>query len=129
MGTPKNHPVNVTMNDWMRSQEKRVMHEERRPRVTTAADILGPGFGPTATPLLDWNAEEARFNGFFYSEGDATNAPHDDAMLWMGTVISTGHHAIQVVYSHGDGPIEQWMRSVHIHENNLPSFTAWAQAV
>ena len=34
------------MPDWMREVEKRVLHEERRPNIRTASDLMGPGLSP-----------------------------------------------------------------------------------
>ena len=125
MSTPRNGPVAGSMDDWMRGQEKRVMREERRPRISSASDLLGPGFGPTATELTDWNAEEARFNGFFYSAGDAENVPLPGYYWWMGLAISTGNHTLQIVWSHGPGETMVFQRQVHVHDNQMPSFAPW----
>lgn len=125
MASPKGHPVPQTMDDWMRSQEKRTMHEERRPRVATAQDLLGPGFGPRATRISDWNVEEARFNGFFWSTGDALNTPAANYMAWMGLAITTGHHTVQVLWSHGSAPTLAFTRQIHVHANEMPSFMPW----
>jgi len=78
------------MDEWMTQQEKRVAHEERRPLVRTAADIMGPGLAPHATPVSDWNSEETRFNGIFYSEPDigVQHSP-DPASLWIGVSYAT----------------------------------------
>ena len=43
MGGPNGWRIRRHRLDWMREQEKRVLHEERRPMVTTASDLLGPG--------------------------------------------------------------------------------------
>lgn len=124
MGTPTNWSHPEDLSTWMRHQEKRVMHESRRPQISQASDLLGPGFGPQATYLSDWNAEEARFNGFFYSDGDATNAPTSDPEVWLGLVISSGEHVQQVAWAHG-GSSEVYQRAVHIHSNQMPVYATW----
>lgn len=83
----RNWPVAQTQADWMRQQEKRVLHQERRPSAASASDLLGPGFGPTAVELVDWNSDEAAFNGFFWSGPGAINSPDPNA-YWLGTIIS-----------------------------------------
>lgn len=55
--------------------QKRLMRQERRPSITSAAQILGPGAGPFAILLSDWNEEAGTFNGIFYSVPGAFNAP------------------------------------------------------
>jgi hypothetical protein len=62
---------------------KRVMRLERRPAVTNASQLLGPGAAPYAVLLNDWNDEAATFNGIFYTEPEAANSP-DDTMYWIG---------------------------------------------
>ena len=75
-----------SMSDYMRQQEKRLLHEERRPLIRSAAALLGPGFAPFAVPLVDWNADETLFNGHFYSDAGAQNSP-DILRAWIGTVL------------------------------------------
>ena len=84
-------------NDWpipqdavayFRSIEKRLARNERRAAPVSATDLLGPGFSAKAVAIFDWEAEEATFNGFFYSEPGALHAP-DAEQAWTGIVI--GH--------------------------------------
>lgn len=79
-------PINFEM--WVQQIEKRIMRVERRPAVTHASQILGPGAGPFAILLNDWNEESATFNGIYYSAPDARNTPDDPAgastMHWLG---------------------------------------------
>lgn len=62
--------------------------QDRRTRIPNASQILGPGLGPRATLLTDWNAEETTFNGIFYSEAGSLNSP-DSADGWIGTSFTT----------------------------------------
>lgn len=124
MGTPKDWPHSIDMGDWMRQQEKRTMREERRPHVTKASDIMGPGIAPRAVVITDWNSETARsFNGFFYSAIGADNSP-DDTKAWLGLTLSTGDHIQQVAWSHGVGVVEGFVRTGHEH-NASAEFSAW----
>src|SRR6478752_56618 len=87
----------ITGVDWARGLEKRLLHEERRPAVSTAADIMGPGLGPFAVQLFDWNIDEATFNGMWFSEPGALNAP-SVSDYWAGySVGSDVGYGIQVV--------------------------------
>ena len=75
----------LTGEDWMRDVEKRILHEERRPNIQTASDLLGPGIAPFSIWIDDWNAPETAFNGFFHSEPGAFNVP-SNTRYWMGPV-------------------------------------------
>jgi len=79
-----------TFADLQRNTEKRVLSQERRPQVRTAADILGPGIAPYAVEILDWNGDETSFNGFFWSQPGAINSPDPANSKWyMGQVEAT----------------------------------------
>ena len=77
-----------TAADWMRQVEKRILHEERRPGIRSAADLMGPGVGPYSVWINDWNTSETSFNGFFHSDPGALNTP-DSSRYWMGTSQAT----------------------------------------
>lgn len=87
MSNSNNWRIPQTADDWMRSQEKRIMREERRASPLSAADLLGPGMSSHAVELMDWDAEEATFNGFFFSREGALNSPDGDK-AWVGQVIA-----------------------------------------
>lgn len=87
MTTPTGQRISQDAGDWMRQQEKRVAHEARRPSVKRASDLLGPGLGPFAVEVSDWNAPETEFNGFFYSRPGSLHTP-DDTLWWMGQTIA-----------------------------------------
>lgn len=88
--------ISTDFLSWMQQFEKRMMRVERRPAVTTAAQIMGPGAGPYAVLVNDWNAEEATFVGVFSSEPGAVHGPDEDAGLalpaddyyWMGETFA-----------------------------------------
>jgi len=75
--------VRVTFEDQLREYERRHLHEERRPLLTSAADVLGPGIAPQAVELADWNDESILFTGFYFSRPGAANSP-DPAKAWLG---------------------------------------------
>lgn len=108
---------------YFRHQEKRILSEQRRPIVRKAADILGPGFAPYATQIDDWNADAAAFNGYFWSVGNADNAPEDIGAgeTWLGWSISQGQTGVQRVYNPAvlDGWTRSWevMSGVRVYGN------------
>lgn len=119
----------VSGGQWMRTQEKRINRQERRPSVNTAQDLLGPGFAPTAQRLLDWNSDEATFNGIFYSEPGAVNSP-DDTRFWIGTVVSQSNEfGIQrVMEFHLTAPsLTEYVRAFYLTSGSAHRFySAWA---
>lgn len=96
---------------YLRHTEKRILKEQRRPIVRKGSDILGPGFAPYATEISDWNANAATFNGYFWSAGDATNAPDDigSSEMWLGWSVSQGTRGIQRAYN--PALMDGWTRS------------------
>lgn len=129
MATPKDWRIADSAEDWMRGQEKRMMHEERRPRITRAADLLGPGFGPYATEVTDWSSESARFNGFFYCGLGSANSP-DGTKRWMGLVIGAPDgHGVQMVWSYDPAstdPSLHYTRTFRTPAGTITLYTAWS---
>lgn len=81
----------INGHDWMRNVEKRMAHEERRPRITSAQELLGPGFSPYAVETQDWNADELTFNGFWYSTPGALHSPDPtNSKYYMGYTEGNG---------------------------------------
>jgi hypothetical protein len=101
------------------------MHEERRPRVSRASDILGPGFAPQAVQVLDWNSTNLLYNGFFYSEPGAANAPEPDVHFLGINIATVDGHGIQVVWSHHEGVTRNYTREMHAHSNSIPAWAPW----
>ena len=77
----------IDFADWMRDQQRRNSAQERRPMVTTASDLMGPGLAPQAVMLNDWNDDTITFNGFYYSTPGAANTP-DSTKAWIGYSIA-----------------------------------------
>lgn len=98
MTTPNGWNTARSFQDWMRQTDKRVGASVRRPGATSAQALLGPGFGPTASEVLDWNQDEAVFSGQFWSDLGAINGP-DPSVQWVGVVFSIDRSAgYQVVW-------------------------------
>lgn len=69
---------------WQQNLEKRLMNEERRPVISSASDLLGPGAAPFAVETNDWNDEACTFVGVFYSlPNEVQNSP-DNTRGWIG---------------------------------------------
>lgn len=117
--------------DWMRDMEKRLLHEERRPGVRTAADLLGPGVAPFSVLVIDWNAAETAFNGFFHSEPGAFNTP-GSTRYWMGISQATQDgYGFQRVIEYRANPTDAVTNQEWIRRFSTPtvgssrSFTPW----
>jgi len=95
----------MTMNDWMRDVEKRLINQERRPSASPAEDLVGPGVGTYARLVEDWNAQGPVVNGFFYSYAGRRvfNSP-DDTKDWVGLVLADPDgHGFQQVWEYVEG--------------------------
>ncbi len=113
----------------MQAQEKRLQTEERRPRITKASELLGPGYAPYAVPLDDPNNENAAFNGLWHLPVGAPNSP-DDTKNWLGHTIATAlDGGVQVfwTYETADAPHSEMMRSFQI-AGGTRFYTDWQEA-
>lgn len=106
----------------MREVEKRVLHEERRPQIRTASDILGPGIAPYCVRLEDWSADETLFNGFWYTEPGAFNQPVADR-YWMGYSLATeaGFGLERASEFYGSTTDVAWPRPVYVRKFWTPN--------
>lgn len=86
MGT-NDWPIPTNANDVFRNNEKRLTHEERRPQITKASDLMGPGLAPYAVESFDLSDDASAFNGFFYIDVGALESPND-TKKWMGQTIA-----------------------------------------
>ena len=104
-------------SDWMREVEKRILHEERRPHIKSASDLLGPGISPFSVLIKDWNAPETAFNGFFHSEPGAINSPIA-GRYWMGTSQATadGFGLQRVTEYRGSTTVTTWPRPTYVRK-------------
>lgn len=126
------HPV-ISMDDWMRQQEKRTLHQERRPHVTQASDLLGPGAGPYAIQIWDWNDDAAAFNGIFFANPDdgQVHSP-DDSAFWIGETFGTedgvGFQRLTEIFPDGTVGTVRVKRRQFITPAGLRVYSAWANA-
>lgn len=136
----------VTFDDWMRDIEKRLIHEERRPSVLPAYDIVGPGLSTYCQPIDDWNADGIPVvNGFFYSVANQVVNSPDDTTHWLGMTQATSigqglqraWEYIEDVDDDGDpdtpaiqvpvvGP-DAWTRTFVTNEDGTRTYTAWVK--
>ena len=147
MGVNNSWRPTVSMNDWMRDIEKRLMHEERRPSVAPAIDVVGPGIGPYTQLVEDWDSDGPIVNGFFYSTPGSPNATlnsPDDTKHWVGIVESNPYgQGVQRVWQYltdvdddadpATPPIQTpiadpalYTRSFITNEDGTRTYTAWA---
>jgi hypothetical protein len=127
MGGATNWREVQTGEDWMRSQEKRMLHEERRPQIKHASDLMGPAMGPYAVRISDWNQAETEFNGLVWSEPGALNTPNG-AEWWIGQVIAQqGGFGVQTAWNYRTpGTPALWVRTFSL-TGGTRSFTPWQQ--
>lgn len=127
MGGQNSWTIDVTAADWMRSLEKRMLHEERRPSITSAADLMGPGLAPFAVQIQDWEQDEAAFNGMFWTDLGGLNSP-DPGIQWMGETVAnidgTGYQHV-VDMTTGEVPPDEYIRTF-TSVNGLRVYTDWA---
>lgn len=116
-----------TAEDWMRHQERLHAQEARRRIPQDATDLLGPGFGPTATEVDDWNQDETAFNGFFWSRVGALHSP-DGEHEWVGICVAEddGEVGVQTVWSVRDGdPPREYVRRWSTAGDLSRTYTLW----
>lgn len=120
----------ITASDLIGNMGKRILHDERRPQIRTAADVLGPGLAPKAVQLLDWNDAATAFNGIFFSEPGANNSP-DITRYWMGTVFANdkGSGFQRVVEYRGTVDIrpQEWERTFLLTAGTTLSYGPWVR--
>ncbi len=122
------------MSDWMRDIEKRLMHEERRPSVQPAFDVVGPGISTYSQLVSDWNSDGPVVNGFFYSDANQVINSPDDTRNWMGLVQSNSvGQGLQRVWEYVDTPDDPdpdpalWTRSFITNDDGTRTYTPWLQ--
>ena len=131
MGGSHSWRQQITGADWMRDVEKRILHEERRPQISSASDLLGPGIGAFSVPISDWNAPETAFNGYFHSTPGALNSP-DPLRYWMGTSqASQDGYGIERVVEYWGNPISAvtnrvYMRRFYTLLDGTRTYTLWS---
>lgn len=125
MGGANSWRTVIDGDDWMRSQEKRLLHEERRASVGQASDVLGPGFDSTAVPLDDWSGPETIFNGLWWSAPGAANAPDSVNSFYGQTIMQSDGSGIEVAYSETNPPL-LYVRDVTVDASGTRSWGSWA---
>jgi microcystin-dependent protein len=125
----------ISLSDWMRDIEKRLMHEERRATPRPAEDVVGPGFRAYATEVADWNADGPIVGGHFYSIANQVINSPDNTRNWMGIVQSTPFgEGLQRVWEYITTTEEPspdpafYTRAFHTHEDGSRQYLAWTQA-
>lgn len=117
-------------DDYFRQNEKRLLHEERRPRITSASDLLGPGAGPHAVQIQDWNMDEATFNGLFFSAANRVINSPDNAAYWMGQTMGTEDgYGLQTLFEYRtagiNDPIRRFVRRFATPGGSIRLYSDW----
>lgn len=120
MGGPSGHRAIETADDWLRSAEKRMLREERRPLIRRASDLMGPSLGPYTQQVMDWNGVQSSYNGMLYSPVGALNSPDID-YPWIG---------LNLVTAEGQGMQHVWaydttLSSVSLEYHRLMGNRLW----
>src|SRR6478735_2775848 len=121
-------PMPADPGTWMSDVDRRLTQQARR-GASSAAGILGPGLGPHATLVADWNSETATFNGIFYSEVDALNGP-DDTRRWMGFCRSTeGVDGVMDLVEFGEDVVDpiRYTRTFTTTVAGIRTYGAWVK--
>lgn len=123
-----NYPVVTDPEDYFRQNEKRLMHQERRPIVRRPSDLLGPGIAAYAVEIAHWDVDDATFNGTFWTQPGDTGAP-DLTHWWVGQVQATndGFGIQQVMTFHDSAffPPITYRRQFYDPGNGNISYSAW----
>lgn len=127
-GASQNWAIPTDALSVFKAQEKRLTQEERRPRITKASDIMGPGLGPWAVEMVDLDSEAAAFNGMWYVPEGAVGSP-DDTKKWMGLTIGhpeRGGMQIMWTFEGADAPHVSMQRGFDIAPAGTTRFfSAW----
>lgn len=122
---PTNRPQPQNFSDWMRDSERRMAQVERHGQIRSAKQLLGPGFGPYAMELQDWNSPDAIFTGQFFSRPGGLNSP-DTAEWWVGETLSVPEgHGVQFATRIVTGASETFSRRFSSLTGTV-TFESWA---
>lgn len=99
----QNWRTEVDAVDYFGHQQKKVNLADRRPVIRRPADLVGPGIGPNAITITDFNDLLATFNGYYAAEPGAQNAPTDDQSFTGFTVSEGAMGGTQAFYGMTDG--------------------------
>jgi hypothetical protein len=85
--------------DFFGHQKKQMDVNNRRPVIRRAADLVGPGIGPAAVRITNFNDLLAQYNGFFSAAAGADFAPTSEANYigWVSSDLEFG--GVQIFYN------------------------------
>jgi hypothetical protein len=93
MSNPTNWPIVTDGENYLRHNEKRLLHEQRRP-IVGHGNIVGPGISRHANQIDDFNDDVAATNGFYWAWNGTPNCPpgiageDEESYVWLVNVIS-----------------------------------------
>lgn len=111
-GSTQNWSIPTDARQHFQQTEKRLGWEERRPRITKASDIMGPGLGPYATTLDDLDGETAAFNGMWFIPVGTPGSPDSVKNLIGYTVADPLNGGMQYAstFEGADAPFDHYCR-------------------
>lgn len=87
MTDEQNWRTDTNAEEYFGQQKKKVNLADRRPVIRKASDLVGPGIGPVAIPITDYNDLLATYNGYFSAPAGTFGAPNDEEDF-VGFVIN-----------------------------------------
>lgn len=122
-GSTSGWPAADDFGQFVTDNERNINELKRRTRIPSARQIMGPGLGPYAVQLFDWNDPKTLYNGVFYSEDGAANAPGSG--VWIGSNWCTPDgRGIQTARALAS-PTDEMVRTFVATPSGTPTFTAW----
>lgn len=118
-----NWRTEVDAEDYFGHQKKKLDIADRRPLIRRASDLVGPGIGPHARPLTNFNDILATFNGYYASEQGAENTP-PGAGPFVGSVVSDSSNGGTQTFTDLDSGIEH--RRIFRRNPSDPSRVEWS---
>lgn len=127
--------IPVTLEDTLRQGRKRASMEQRRPVARRLSDLAGPGFGPVASRISDFNDPVATYNGYFSTAPLAENRPMPGSLLdaestyIMHVIADAEYGGVQTVTRMRDGL--SWRRIFRRNPGDPETitWTAWQGGV
>lgn len=126
-----NHRIVQTMDDWMRKIERDINRLKRRPNPPDLLEYIGPAVASQAIEVIDWNDETVTYNGWYFSDPPAMNAPVDNQSFIGMSISKDDGSGFQYVFQFVEDPDvdtpELWVRTwvPDDDDGEIPGFSDW----